>query len=411
MAHRSAALGAARDEAQQRTVYLGSRLNAVQSLAIHARRSALGCMPGTTQPTRPIELKPVATGLSMPVYVTHANDGSGRLFVVEKAGTIRVVRNGSILETPYLDLRSQVLSEASQPPGHQEQGLLSVAFHPDFARNGRLFVNYTSQPGGKTIVAEYKADPAADVADATSARTLLEQGRPEPFHNGGLMKFGPDGFLYIGMGDGGRFQAGQDLSTLLGKLLRIDVDAGQPYAIPRDNPFVGQAGAKGEVYALGMRNPWRFSFDRCDASLFLGDVGARSWEEVSLIVPGGNYGWARMEGMHCNPKPLCDMSGLVKPIAEYGHLDLDEQGGQSVTGGHVYRGTQAPELRGHYLFADFFTTRIWTLYQSRDDAYTWKRVELLKAGFPVSSFGEGPDGELYVVDYSGGIHLLTQAAQ
>ena len=276
--------------------------------------------------TAPVRLQPLATGLESPVYVTHAGDGSGRLFVVEQAGVIRIIRNGRLLARPFLDVRSRVISGG-------EMGLLSVAFHPQYASNGRFFVNYTANSDSlRTVIAEYRVSDAPDVA-GRAERVLLEIAQPYRNHNGGLNLFGPDGMLYIGMGDGGSggdpHNNGQRLDTLLGKLLRLDVNGEAPYGVPRDNPFVGRAGARGEIWAYGLRNPWRFSFDRATGRLFLADVGQNRWEEIDLLEKGGNYGWRLMEGAHCfNPETGCSTTGLILPIAEYGR-----ELGCSVTGG------------------------------------------------------------------------------
>lgn len=347
-----------------------------------------------------VKLERVVSGLSNPVYVTHAGDGSGRLFAVEQAGIIRIVQKGALLPTPFLDIRDRVESGG-------EKGLLSVAFHPNYETNRRFFVDYTSRRGGqlKTIIAEYKVsaiDP--NVADPTSERVLLEIDQPFSNHNGGLVKFGPDGMLYIGMGDGGSggdpLGHGQNLNSLLGDLLRIDVDRGTPYTIPPDNPFVGRADAKGEIWAYGLRNPWRFSFDRCTGRLFLADVGQNRWEEVDLIEKGGNYGWNIMEGAHCfRPPTGCNTTGLKLPIAEYDHSL-----GCSITGGYVYRGKQYADLVGRYFFGDFCSGRLWALTETASGS--WTMTELLQTGLSISSFGEDQEGELYIVDYNGSIYRL-----
>lgn len=340
----------------------------------------------------------MVTGLSAPVYVTHAGDRSGRLFVVEQAGTIRIIHNGRVLPTPFLDIRSRVISGG-------ELGLLSVAFHPRYASNGRFFVNYTATGARlRTVIAEYRASAAdANVADPTE-RVILEIGQPFRNHNGGLNLFGPDGMLYIGMGDGGSagdpFNNGQRLDTLLGKLLRIDVDGESPYRVPRDNPFAGRRGARGEIWAYGLRNPWRFSFDRATGRLLLADVGQHKWEEIHLIEKGQNYGWNIMEGWHCfNPPTGCRKAGLRLPIAEYDHAQ-----GCSITGGYVYRGSRLPDLRGRYLFGDYCSGRLWALTEGRGSR--WRMTQLLSTGLQISSFGEDQEGELYVVDHRGGIYRI-----
>jgi glucose/arabinose dehydrogenase len=346
-----------------------------------------------------IELQLLASGFTRPIYVTHAGDGSGRLFVVEQAGVIRIVRDGKISATPFLDIRDRVESGG-------EKGLLSVAFHPKYKENGRFFVNYTARKQGvlKSIIAEYNVSQTnPDIADRAE-RVILEIEQPFANHNGGLNKFGPDGFLYIGMGDGGAagdpLNAGQSLDTLLGKMLRIDVER-EPYAIPQDNPFVGRADVQGEIWAYGLRNPWRFSFDRCTGRLFAGDVGQNRLEEIDLIEKGKNYGWRIMEGSQCyDPPTMCNTQGLELPIAEYDHSL-----GCSVTGGYVYRGRQFPALIGHYLFGDYCSGRIWSL--TEDPQGRWTMRQLIDSPFSISSFGEDEQGELYVVHYGGAVYRVT----
>jgi glucose/arabinose dehydrogenase len=339
------------------------------------------------------ELELIADGLAAPVYVTHAGDGSGRLFVVEKAGTIRIIAEGSVEPTPFLDISRIVGSRAS------EQGLLSVAFHPSYASNGFFFVNYTDV-NGDTVVARYSVSPDPNAADPNSARVILTLDQPAANHNGGMLAFGPDGYLYIGTGDGGRagdpWDNAQNSQALLGKMLRLDVDGAEPYAIPPDNPFIGDSAARDEIWALGLRNPWRYSFDRTTGDLYMADVGQNAWEEIDFQPansPGGeNYGWNIMEGTHCfSPRTDCDQSGLTLPIAEYSH-----QLGCSVTGGYVYRGTAFPELTGAYTFGDFCSGIIWALYRNQNG--NWTSAELLRSGFSISSFGEDETGELYLTN-------------
>lgn len=357
--------------------------------------------PTTTVPQ--IEFRPIATGFARPVYLTHAGDGSGRLFVVEQAGVIKIIRDGQTLATPFLDIRDRV--EMGARTG-DERGLLSVAFHPKYKENGRFFVNYTARKQGvlKSVIAEYKTSQTnPDIADRTE-RVILEIEQPFANHNGGLNKFGPDGFLYIGLGDGGAagdpLNAGQSLDTLLGKILRIDIEK-EPYAIPQENPFAGQANAKSEIWAYGLRNPWRFSFDRCTGRLFAGDVGQNRLEEIDLIEKGKNYGWRIMEGSQCyDPPTLCNTQGLELPIAEYDHSL-----GCSVTGGYVYRGTQYPALIGHYLFGDYCSGRIWSLVP--ESAGRWTMRQLIDSPFNISSFGEDEQGELYLVHYGGAVYRVA----
>ncbi|HRE47042.1 MAG TPA: PQQ-dependent sugar dehydrogenase [Aggregatilineales bacterium] len=347
-----------------------------------------------------LDTREVLRGYTLPLYLTHAGDGSERLFILEKVGRIQIAQAGKPLATPYLDISAIVGSTS------YEQGLLGLAFHPEYRTNGLFYVNYTNKEGN-TIVAEYRvstADP--NRADPNSGRTLLTFTQPFPNHNGGMVAFGADGYLYIGVGDGGSagdpLRAGQDSGTWLGKILRIDV-SGMPYTIPPSNPYADGKDGLPEIWSLGWRNPWRFSFDRMTGDLYVGDVGQNAYEEVHLEKagsPGGlNYGWNIMEGLHCFRAAACDKSGLVMPIAEYDHGE-----GISITGGYVYRGEQFPALQGYYFFGDFGSTKIWAL--KANDAGAWEMSEVLQPGFPISSFGEDEAGELYVVDFGGKIHQL-----
>ena len=371
--------------------------------------------PAPTEPatidSRPpfsLDVEPIASGFERPVYLTHAGDD--RLFVVEQEGRIWVVEDGVVLETPFLDIVPLVHSQA------YERGLLSVAFHPDYASNGALLVNYTRNPDGATVIARYHVSSDANVADPGSAEVLLVIEQPEANHNGGLIKFGPDGYLYIGMGDGGgagdqhgTIGNGQDLDALLGKMLRIDVDSGEPYAIPASNPFVDRTDAHPEIWAFGLRNPWRFSFDRATGDLYIADVGQRAFEEVSFQAAssagGENYGWRIMEGNHCfSPREGCDQSGLTPPVAEYDHGF-----GCSITGGYVYRGAAYPWLNGLYFFADYCSGIVWSL--ERDASGRWNMVEQMRVGFNVSSFGEDEAGGVYLAGHDDGtIYRLTSTS-
>lgn len=345
-------------------------------------------------------IAPTGLEFERPVHVTSAPDGSGRLFVVEQAGRIWAVRDGARSEAPFLDIAGLVGSRGN------EQGLLSVAFHPRYGENGQLFVNYTDL-GGDTVVARYRAAGDPERADAASAEVLLRIAQPAPNHNGGLLKFGPDGYLYIGTGDGGAagdpWGSGQNLESLLGKILRIDVDGAPPYTIPPGNPFVGRAGARAEIWAWGLRNPWRFAFDRITGDLYIADVGQNEQEEVHFQAadsPGGaNYGWNVMEGDACFRANSCDQSGLELPIAVYSHSGA--AGGCSITGGYVYRGNAYPQIAGVYLYADYCSGNMWALRRGGDQD-RWEAKLVSTIDIAVSSFGEDAAGELYLTDRDGG---------
>lgn len=352
-----------------------------------------------------LELETVVSGLASPVYVT-SPPGDDRLFVVEQAGVIRIVENGQLRATPFLDITSLVRCCG-------EQGLLSLAFHPQYASKGEFYVYYTEASEGDTRVVRYRVssnDPNA--ADAGSAELVLAADQPASNHNGGLLKFGPDGYLYVGLGDGGgggdTYGNGQNLGTLLGAILRIDVDVDTTYAVPADNPFVGQAGARGEIWAYGLRNPWRFSFDRATGDLYIGDVGQNAWEEIDVEPAGSgggrNYGWNIMEGAHCYYPPDCDPTGLVLPVHEYANSPSN----CSVIGGYVYRGSRIPALRGHYLYSDFCSGFVRSFRHSNGqatDPRDWSSQ--LPTGGNVSSFGEEASGELYITTLHGQVYRIA----
>ena len=340
-----------------------------------------------------LTLEPIVSGLAWPVAITNAGDGSGRLFITQQSGQIRIFDGHQLLATPFLDI-SSLISFGS------ERGLLSVAFHPSYVTNGHFYVNYTNT-AGNTVIARYTVSGNPNVADSSSAVILLTITQPFANHNGGQLQFGPDGYLYIGMGDGGDagdpLNNGQNLGTLVGKILRIDVDGGSPYVIPPDNPFVGNPSALGEIWAWGLRNPWRFSFDRTTGDLFIADVGQSSWEEVDFQLAGStggeNYGWRLMEGMHCfNPVTGCNDGSLTLPIVEYSHAF-----GCSITGGYRYRGAQLPTLQGVYLYGDFCSGRIWGAHE--DGMGGWLTRELIDTPYSISTFGEDEAGEIYVAHY------------
>jgi len=342
-----------------------------------------------------LQLEPVVDGLARPVFLTHAGDGSGRLFVVEQAGRILILEQGGLLPQAFLNIRARVRAGG-------ERGLLGLAFHPRFARNGRYFVNYTRADDGATVVAEYRVSDDPNRSRRVE-RVLLTVPQPFSNHNGGMIAFGPDGFLYIGLGDGGGGgdpgNRAQDPGVLLGKILRIDVGE-RPYGIPEDNPFVA-GGGRPEIFALGLRNPWRFSFDRRNGRLLAGDVGQGRREEIDRIRRGRNYGWRILEGTRCfQPSEDCERTGLEPPLTEYRH----RRGRCSVTGGYVYRGRAFPELEGTYLFGDLCSGEIFGLRQGR-------RSILLDSELTIASFGEDEAGELYVLDHSGGaVHRIAGTA-
>jgi glucose/arabinose dehydrogenase len=388
----------------------GSPSAAVLSLALAA---AFPAAPAGAQPggwTLGTQL--VTGGLTQPVGIAHADDGSGRLFIVERMGVIRIWNGVSLLPEPFLDVSALV------DPTGPEQGLLGLAFHPDYETNGFFYIDYTRDPGAgldRTVVARYQVSGVPDVADPNSALVLFEIEQPAQNHNGGDLHFGPDGFLYISSGDGGGApQNGQLTDTLLGKILRLDVDAapgpGLAYAIPPDNPFAGVAGARGEIWAYGLRNPWRFSFDRALGDLWIGDVGQNAWEEVDVAraeIGGTNFGWNRMEGAHCfRPISGCEDPALALPVTEYSH----DVGGCTVIGGGVYRGTDQPLLAGGYLFGDYCSGLVWAIDPASEGPVEPALVG--DTGATISSFGEDEAGEMYVTDLrSGELLKLTAAAR
>jgi len=343
-----------------------------------------------------LKFESIAQGLARPVCLTHAHDA--RLFVVEQPGRIRVVDLVKATVTVFLDITDRV-SDSSN-----EQGLLSAAFHPDFAANGQFFVNYTDAKGA-TVVSRFRSKAGRTLGDADSEQQLLRIDQPYPNHNGGQIKFGPDGYLYIGMGDGGAagdpLNAGQDISTLLGAMLRIDVNGKFPYAVPQTNPFVSQPG-RPEIWASGLRNPWRFSFDRANGDLYIGDVGQNAFEEVNFAragAPGLNYGWKVAEGDGCYNRTGCDMTAFVRPKHVYGRSL-----GCSITGGYVYRGQRNKGLVGRYVFGDYCSGAVWSLPAGLNGRNA--RLEA-QTGVRISSFGEDVDGELYLLDHAGRVLSLA----
>jgi glucose/arabinose dehydrogenase len=350
------------------------------------------------------QLEQVANGFSNPLYVTHAGDDSGRLFVVEQTGRVWIVEDDTLLNSPFLDLSSIVSQDVTR--GYSERGLLGLAFHPNYEENGLFYVNYTNQDGD-TRVARYSVstdDP--NRADPESAVELLAISQPFPNHNGGHMDFGPDGYLYISVGDGGSagdpLEAGQDPSTLLGTILRLDVNNSEAdYTVPETNPFAtAEQDVAPEVWAWGLRNVWRFSFDRATGDLYMGDVGQNRFEEINFEPAesdgGLNYGWDVFEaGTIFEGWMGAEPVEVVDPVATYNH-DL----GCSVTGGYIYRGEAIPELEAAYLYSDYCSGRIWAAY--RDESGAWNDGVILNTGRGVSSFGEDESGELYLIDYRSG---------
>lgn len=362
-----------------------------------------------------LTLEKVADGLSWPLYVTSPPGDAYRLFIVEQDGTVRIAVNGTVFNTPFLDIRDKVNSSGL------ERGLLGFAFHPRYPENGRFYVNYTADGAGGTvftIIEEYRVSLNPLMADPTSGKVILTFQQPDAIHNGGMLAFGLDGYLYISTGDGGPGNdpnnRAQSLDTLLGKILRIDVDSENPYGIPEDNPFVGIEGVRPEIWSFGFRNPWRFSFDRETGDRYIGDVGERSREEINyepFDSPGGlNFGWRIREGSICRPgETQCELENAVDPIYEYDKLLT-----ASVTGGYVYRGSAIPGLRGYYLFGDFSTGQVWAFRFVGNTVVDFhERTDLRPPVIlpTISSFGEDANGELYIVSWlSGSVYKIVPSA-
>jgi len=347
------------------------------------------------------EWKRLASGLERPTGIADPGDGSGRLLVLEQPGRIRVYQNGAILDRPFLDITSRVGSSGN------EQGLLGIALHPKYLSNGFFYVNYTDV-NGNTVIARFKVTSDPNVADPGSEKDLLHVQQPFPNHNGGSMVFGPDGLLYMGLGDGGSqgdpHLNGQSLNTYLGKILRIDVDHGDPYAIPADNPFA-KGGGLPEIWAYGLRNPWRFSFDRQTGDMYIADVGQDTYEEINFLPKGSqggvDFGWSYREGLHPYKGNPPASAKLTNPVFEYAH----SVGGCSVTGGYVYRGKLDPQLDGTYIYGDYCTGLVWGL--KRNSAGAWENHQLFATRLNISSFGEDQNGELYMLDLKdGGVYRL-----
>lgn len=349
-----------------------------------------------------IQLEQIASGYTRPTFITHAFDD--RLFIVEERGLVTIIQNGERLPTPFLDIQDRVNNQAN------EQGLFTLVFHPDYTENGYFFINYT-RADGSSVISRMSVSDDPNRGNPASELVMLVIGQPYNNHNGGQMHFGPDGYLYIGMGDGGAagdpLNHGQDATTLLGSMLRIDVnsDSERGYAIPPDNPYLDIEERPNEIWGIGLRNPWRFSFDRLTGDLYVADVGQNAWEEIHLIpagTPGGiNFGWNIMEGRQCFRGSDCNQTGLDMPIWDYDHSN-----GCSITGGYIYRGEAHPELWGNYFFSDYCTGHIWALVPQADGEPIVNLV--LQTSLGPASFGEDANGEVYISDHrGGGIYRLT----
>ena len=397
---------------------MSARISLAVVLTAAVSLSGCGGNPGTGStsgqqfvPPPQLGLSNFVRGLNAPVGFEAPNDGTNRILIVEQGGTIRIIQAGMVLPTPFLDITSELESGG-------EKGLLGMACHPNFSVTRRFYVDYTRRLNTgqlQSVISEFAASTAdPNQADPSSERQLLVVDQPFDNHNGGQLAFGADGLLYIAFGDGGSggdpFGNGQNKTVLLGKILRIGVDppfnAGKEYAIPSDNPFASGGGAP-EIWAYGLRNPWRFSFDRATGQLFAGDVGQDIWEEVDLITTGGNYGWNIMEADHCYPATVttCNAMEFIPPIAEYPH---DASGGSAIIGGFVYHGSAIAGLEGTYVFGDLSSGHVWGLKQ--DAMLSWHMTLLLTHNLTVSSFVQDTAGELYLIDYGNGAVLRLRAA-
>ena len=356
------------------------------------------------EPLQKMEVERVFPNLSFRrmVGMAYAGDGSNRLFAVLQRGVIVSFANEQGVEEAdvFLDIEDRVSDRGN------EEGLLGLALDPGFGNNDYFYVYYSAANPRRSVLSRFTVD--GGVADPDSERVIMEIEQPHSNHNGGQIAFGPDGYLYVGLGDGGSRGDpqgnGQNLSTLLGSIIRVDVsalDENGSYAIPADNPFVGVEGARGEIWAYGIRNPWRFSFDRESGELWMADVGQNRFEEVNIVRRGLNYGWNIMEGSSCfKPSRGCDSRGLEMPIAEYGR-----DGGCSVTGGYVYRGERLPSLYGAYVYGDFCSGKIWGLRY--EDGRVTEQLELVDSRLEISSFGEDQSGEMFILSFDGGIYRLV----
>ena len=362
--------------------------------------AAVAPSPNAALPALELERVFPALTFERPVLLTHAGDGSGQVYVVEQHGVVHRIDPSAPERTDvFLDISARVSRQGN------EEGLLGLAFDPAYAQNGRFYVYYSAASPRRSVLSRFEVG-SNGLGDPAFESVLLEVAQPYRNHNGGMIEFGPDGMLYVALGDGGSAgdpqRHGQDLGTLLGAILRIDVtqpEGGAPYVIPGDNPFAGRGDARGEIWAYGLRNAWRFSFDRETGDLWTGDVGQNALEEVDIVRRGGNYGWNEMEGSRCF-RPACDPDAFEAPVVEYGR-----DSGCSITGGYVYRGQRLPELRGVYLYADFCSGRIWGLRW--DGERVIEQGQLARAEFQIPSFGEDEAGEVYVLGFDGGIYTFA----
>ncbi len=363
-----------------------------------------------------LELEPVLEGLTLPIYATSAKDGSGRLFVVQLDGFVRIVQNGELLDSPFLNLDGQVTALSG------EQAMYSIAFHPNYAENGRFFVSYAEVETNRVVVAEHRvSERNPNYAYRNVRNKFILSFKPDaPYHQGGQLQFGPDGYLYVSFGDGGTplytytpgFDKALGLDSFAGKILRIDVDNGDPYSIPEDNPFSSLDWVPGEIYALGFRNPWKFSFDFETGELLAADVGNYDWEEINKIVAGGNYGWPAREGPVCFVFPdtkaiaveNCELNKqYLDPLITYGHLAFDPDGGNAIVSGYVYRGQHYPEMNGFYIYGDFTNGKIWLM--RRQEGKIESKLAL-DTDLQITSFAEDDEGELYVLSIRGGLYKI-----
>jgi glucose/arabinose dehydrogenase len=383
-----------------------ARSSMILGLSLAALLLAMAIPPATAAADYSISLDKIASGLQSPTQITSANDGTGRLFVVEQRGTVRVIQGGVLQPGYFLDIRSKVAQGG-------ERGLLGLAFHPSFASNHRFYVYYT-RPGGDVVVSRFLANSLATKGNtATASPLLLIEHSAASNHNGGAMAFGPNGYLYIGVGDGGGSgdpgnDAQQKSKNFLGKILRIDVNHGgygrfDRYAVPHTNPFFGSSKpGLGEIWAYGLRNPWRISFDRETGRLYIADVGQGRYEEIdrqaSANLGGSNYGWNAMEGLHCYSSSKCPLAGDTLPVAEYSH----EGGNCAITGGYVYRGPTQTLMTGDYIFADWCSGRIWSI----PAVGSTLTLRATRPNDHITSFGESEDGELYAVTSAGDVYQV-----